>query len=86
MANAKQPRLESTPTQQEKATFQAIEDATYASRPSSSSTPPSSFRVEASLASIMDQIQLMRADFGSRLDHLTDKMYQMITRISCIAR
>ena len=38
------------------------------------------------IATIMDQLQLMRADFGSRLDHLTVKMYQMNTKIGRIAR
>ena len=28
----------------------------------------------------------MRADFGSRLDHLSDEMCQMNTRIGCITR
>ena len=28
----------------------------------------------------------MRADFGSHLDHLSDEMCQMNTRIGCIAR
>ena len=59
---AKWPHVESTST-----------DAAYASRLSSSSPPPSS-RVEASLATIMDQLQLMRASFGSRLDHLSNEM------------
>ena len=34
----------------------------------------------------MDQLQLMRADFSSRLDHLTDEMCQMNTRIGRIIR
>ena len=58
-----------------------MEDATYASRPSPSFAPPYSSEVEAALATILDQIQLMRAVFGSRLDHLTDEMCQMNTRI-----
>ena len=33
----------------------------------------------------MDQFQLMRADFDSRLDHLSDKTCQMNTRIGLIA-
>ena len=33
----------------------------------------------------MDQLQHMRADFGSRLDHLSNKMYQMNTKIGRIA-
>ena len=43
-------------------------NATPTSRPSSSfATPFSSSGVEVSLATIMDQFQLMHADFGSRL-------------------
>ena len=34
----------------------------------------------------MDQIQLMYANFGSRLDHLSDEMCQMDTRIGCVTR
>ena len=33
----------------------------------------------------MDQLQHMRVDFGSRLDHLSDKMCQMNTKIGHIA-
>ena len=57
----------------------------YTFRPSSSSTPSFSSRVEASLAAIMDQLQLMRAEFGSRLDHISNEMCQMNTRIGHIA-
>ena len=74
VAKTKQPHEESTPTQQEEANIRAAEDATYASPPSSTSTPSSSSGIEASLAAIMDQLQLMRADFGSHLDHLFDEM------------
>jgi len=59
---AKRPRVESTST-----------DAASASRLSSSSAPPSS-GVEVSVVAIMDQLQLMRADFGSHLDLLSDEM------------
>ena len=65
---AKQPYVEPTLGQQDEATFRAVEDATYAFRPSSSSTPSFSSGVEASLAAILDQIQLMRDDFNSRLE------------------
>ena len=59
---AKWPHVESNST-----------DATSTSKPSSLSTPPfSSFRAEVFLAVTMDQLQLMRANFGSRLDHLSD--------------
>ena len=34
----------------------------------------------------MEQLQYMRANFGSHLDHLSDEMSQMNTRISYIAR
>ena len=63
-------------------------DAALASRPSSLSAHPPSFsssRVEVFHAAIMDQFQLMLADFGSRLDHLSDKMCKMNTSISHIA-
>ena len=33
----------------------------------------------------MDQLQLMRNEFGSHLDYLSDEMCQMNTRIGCIA-
>ena len=85
VAKAKQPHWESTSTQQEEATFRATENAAFASRSSSLSAPSSSSRVEASLAAILDQLQHMRADFGSCLDHLFDEMCQMNTRIGSIA-
>jgi len=68
------------------------------SQPSSSSAPPpSSFsRVEATLAAILDQLQLVRSDLGDiretqainsdRLYHLIDGMCQMNTKIEHIAR
>ena len=68
------------------------------SQPSSSSAPPpSSFsRVEATLATILDQLQLVRSDLGDiretqainsdRLYHLIDGMCQMNTKIGRIAR
>ena len=85
-AKAKRPRDESTPAYQEEAAFCAAKDVAYASRPSSTSAPSSSFsRVEASFAAIMDQLQHMHADFGSRLDHLYDEMCQMNTKIGHIA-
>ena len=74
MAKTKQPHEESTPTQQEEANIRAAEDAAYASPPSSTSTPSFSSGIKASLAAIIDQLQLMRADFGSHLDHLSDEM------------
>ena len=61
-------------------------DATLASRPFSSYAPPSSsFKVVVSLVAIMDQLQLMCANFGSRLGHLFDEMCQMNIRIGRIA-
>ncbi|XP_065636970.1 uncharacterized protein LOC136070666 [Quercus suber] len=68
------------------------------SQPSSSSAPrPSSFsRVEATIAAILDQLQLLRSDLGDiretqaihsdRLYHLIDGMCQMNTKIVHIAR
>ena len=85
MAKAKWPRQKSTPTQREAAKFRATEDAAYASRPSSSFAPPSSFGVEVSLVTILDQLQLIWDDFGSHLDHLSSEMCQMNTRIGWIA-
>ena len=72
---AKWPRVEST-----------LMDTAPASQPSSSFAPLSfSFRADVSLAAIMDQLQLIHANFGSCLDHLSDEMCQMNTRIGCIA-
>ena len=62
VAKAKRPHVESTPTQWEETNIQAVEDAAYTSRPSSSSAPSSSFGVEASLTAILDQLQQMCAD------------------------
>ena len=59
-------------------------DAAPASRPSSSSALPSSFGAQVSLAAIMDQVQLMHADFGSRLDPFFDEMCQMNAKIGRI--
>ena len=62
-------------------------DAALASTPSSSSTPPSSSSIaKVFLAAIMDQLQLMRVDFGSCLDHFSDEMCQINTKIGHIAR
>ena len=44
-------------------------DATPTPRPSSSS-----FRADVSLVDTMDQLQHMHANFGSRLNHLSDEM------------
>ena len=85
-AKAKQPHDESTHAQQEEAAFHDAEDAVFAPQSPSSSAPSSSSRVRVTLAAIMDQLQLMRADFGSSLDHLSDEMCQMNTRIGRIAR
>ena len=61
-------------------------DAAPASRPSFSSAPPSSSsKAKVSFAAFMDQLQLMRTDFGNLLDHIFDEMCQMNTRIGCIA-
>ena len=55
------------------------------SRPSSSSAPSSSSQAVISLVNIMEKFQHMHADFGSRLDHLSDEMCQMNTKIGRIA-
>ena len=59
-------------------------DAAPTSRSSSSSTPFSSFRADFSFANIMEQLQHIHADFGSHLDHLSNEMCQMKTKISRI--
>ena len=56
------------------------------SRPSSSFAPSSSSQAIISFADIMEKLQHMRADFGSCLDHLSDEMCQMNTKINRIAR
>ena len=55
------------------------------SQRSSSSTSSSSSQATVSLADIMEQLQHMRANFGSRLDHLSNEMCQMNTKIGSIA-
>ena len=57
MAKAKQPRVESTPAQQKEVDIQSAKDVAYASQPSSSSASSSSFGVEASFVTILDQFQ-----------------------------
>ena len=47
--------------------------------------PSSSFRAKVSLVVVMDQFQLKCVDFGSHLDHFSDEMCQMNTRIGRIA-
>ena len=61
-------------------------DAAPASQPSFSFAPPPSSRAEVSLAAIIDQFQLIRANFGRHLDHLSDEMCQMNTKIGRITR
>ena len=58
----------------EEAAFYAVEDTAYASQPSFISTPSSFSKAEASFVAIMDLRQHMLADFGSRLNHLSDEM------------
>ena len=53
------------------------DDVASTPRVSSSSAPSSSLGVEASLAATMDQLQHMRANFGSSFDHIFDEMCQM---------
>ena len=62
MAKAKQPCQESTLTQQEEVAFRAAEDASFAFQPSYTFVPSSSSRLEAFLATIMDQLHLMCVD------------------------
>ena len=62
-----------------------VDLAAPSTRPSSSSTPFSSYRVAVSLTNILEKLQHMHADFGSLLDHLSDEMCQMNTKISHIA-
>ena len=63
-----------------------VDPTTLSFRPSSSSAPSSSSQATISLTDIMEKLQHMHANFGSRLDHLSNEMCQMNTRISGIAR
>lgn len=96
VAKSEQPQDDATPAQWEEAEFRATEDAAYAHRPSSSApSSSSSSGVEATLAAILDQLQLVRDDLGEirntqaahgdRLNLLFDNMSQMNTRIGRIA-
>ena len=51
---------------------------------SSTSNPSSSAAGDVTLEAIMEQLQQMQADFGGRLDYLTNKMYKMNTRVGRI--
>ena len=94
-AQAKRSRDNLTPAYQEEIEFRIAEGTAFTSRPSSSFAPSSSFGVEATLAAILDQLQLVRGDIGvirklqtnhdDFLTHLTDKMSQMNPRIGHIA-
>ena len=64
---AKQPRVEPSDAA-------PANPAAPCSRPSSSSAPSSSSQAAISIADIIKQLQHMRADFGSRLEHLSNKM------------
>ena len=96
VAKSKRPQDDTTPAQREETEFRATEDAAYARHPSSSApSSSSSSGVEATLAAILDQLQLVRDDLGEirdtqaahgdRLDLLFDNMSQMNTRIGRIA-
>ena len=62
-----------------------IDPATSTIPPSSSA--PSTFAIGGeTLEAIMAQPQWMEADFGGRLDYLTDEMCQVNTQVSHIAR
>ena len=86
-SKAKRPREESTLAQPEEANIRVAENATYASRPPTppSSAPSFSSKVNASLIAILDKLQHMRANFGSCLDHISNEMCQMNTKIGRIA-
>ena len=64
---AKQPREELTDAA-------PTDPATLSFQPASSSAPSSSSRAVVSLANIMEELQHMCANFGSRLDHLSNGM------------
>ncbi|XP_075665108.1 uncharacterized protein LOC142634723 [Castanea sativa] len=69
VAKSKRPQDDATPAQREEAEFCATEDAVYAHCPSSSaSSSSSSSGVEATLAAILDQLQLVRDDLGEIRD------------------
>ena len=51
----------------------------------SSSAPSTSATSGVTLEAIMVRLQWMEANFGGRLDYLTDEMCQMNTRVSRIA-
>ena len=51
-----------------------------------SSTPSSSAAGGVTLNAIIEQLQRMQADFGGRLDYLTNEMCQMNNQVSRIAR
>ena len=53
--------------------------------PATSTVPPSSLIVGVTLEAIMAQLQRMEANFGGRLDYLTDEMCQINTQDSRIA-
>ena len=85
VAKTKRPRDDATLAQREKTKSRAAEDAVYTSRPSSSSTPPSSsLRVEATFVAILDQFQFVCGDIrdikktqascGDLQDCLTNEM------------
>ena len=66
-----------------------IDPANFAVPPSFSAPStlvPSSSIAGVTLDDIIEQLQRMHADFGGRLDYLTDEMCQMNTRIGRIAR
>ena len=58
--------------------------ATFAIPPSSSA-PSTSTSGGVTLKAIMAQLQWMEADFGARLDYLTNEMCQVNTRVGHIA-
>ena len=62
--------------------------ATPATPPSSapsSSAPSTSTTGDVTFEAIMAQLQWMEADFGGRLNYLTNEICQLNTRVGCIA-
>ena len=60
--------------------METTDPVAFAVPPSSfgpSTFAPSSFRAGVTFDAIMGQLQQMHADFGGRLDYLTDEMCQM---------
>ena len=68
------------------AQLQLKQPRTETINPAIFAVPPSSLVVSVTLEAIMAWLQQMGADFGARLDYLTDDMCQINTQVSHIAR